>query len=379
MVGQSLAVTAKIDCVFIVGAGFSHYAGLPLQMDFTKALLKPRKDEEHVDHEIVKYLCRFIEEAFDHKESASAQCWPNLEDIFTCIDLSANTGHHLGNNFPPSRLRTVRRAFITRIIRMLRREYLGARNTKGHEWEKLVKFFEAIDVNRSAFICTNWDTVVEDFSGQVLGVDSFKYGCGAKAASLKGDLEIKELGSAASKVLNVNKMHGSVNWLYCDNCRHVFWLNPKETLKLAGQLLSPKELESIDGIKREHKEPWSWLCSRCGAHPLGTRLATFSFIKALDFPMFQKSWFAAERILRKAKKWIFIGYSLPAADYEFKYLLKRLQLARKKEPSIFVVTGGEGADSTYLNYERFFGRSIKRDETFFDEGLVQVVTEKILS
>jgi hypothetical protein len=52
----------------------------------------------------------------------------------------------------------------------------------------------------------------------------------------------------------------------------------------------------------------------CTDVPLTMRIATFSFLKALDFPMFEKSWLSAERLLRQAKKWNLIGYSLPAAD-----------------------------------------------------------------
>jgi hypothetical protein len=103
---------------------------------------------------------------------------------------------------------------------------------------------------------------------------------------------------------------------------------------------------------------------------LGTRIATFSYRKALDFPMFQKSWLAAEELLRSASKWVSIGYSLPAADYEFKYLLKRTQLARKHQPEILVVSGGmsDGVRLTHANYRKFFGRSIS-NEGFFGLGL----------
>jgi hypothetical protein len=41
-----------------------------------------------------------------------------IKDIFTCIDLSANTGHHLGPKYSPADLRSVRRGLIVRIIRM---------------------------------------------------------------------------------------------------------------------------------------------------------------------------------------------------------------------------------------------------------------------
>lgn len=37
----------KTDTVFVVGAGFSSYAGLPLQSTFTQALLEPRDEEDH--------------------------------------------------------------------------------------------------------------------------------------------------------------------------------------------------------------------------------------------------------------------------------------------------------------------------------------------
>ncbi len=112
------------------------------------------------------------------------------------------------------------------------------------------------------------------------------------------------------------------------------------------------------------------LCSEEVA--LGTRIATFSYRKALDFPMFQKSWFAAEELLRSASKWVFIGYSLPAADYEFKYLLKRTQLSRQKQPGFIIVSGGTKGDvrRAYDNYHKFFGRTVNK-LSFFSSGLTQ--------
>jgi hypothetical protein len=72
--------------VYIVGAGFSKYAGLPLQKDFTEALLAARADEAHPMQPLIGHLGRFVHDAFDHNESAKAKFWPNLEDVFTNID-----------------------------------------------------------------------------------------------------------------------------------------------------------------------------------------------------------------------------------------------------------------------------------------------------
>lgn len=54
--------------VYIVGAGFSHYASLPLQTDFTEALL----DESASLQPLIEHLRKFVHDVFDHAESASA-------------------------------------------------------------------------------------------------------------------------------------------------------------------------------------------------------------------------------------------------------------------------------------------------------------------
>jgi hypothetical protein len=70
--------------------------------------------------------------------------------------------------------------------------------------------------------------------------------------------------------------------------------------------------------------------------------------------MFHQSWNNAEKLLVNAQRWVFVGYSLPAADYEFKYLLKRIELSRAANPpDIILVTGGDAASTTRKNYRRF--------------------------
>ena len=171
------------------------------------------------------------------------------------------------------------------------------------------------------------------------------------------------------------KIHGSANWLYCDNCRQLYWFPAKDGFTIAMQLLTLREGKRL--ALSELSNCARWRCMSCTKVPLTTRIATFSYLKALDFPMFEKSWLSAERLLRTAKKWIFIGYSLPAADYEFKHLLKRVQLSRAKPPEFVVITGGppDRTDATYRNYQGFFGRGIKKDEMFLRHGLTEEAIE----
>lgn len=357
--------------LYIVGAGFSKYAGLPLQKDFTEALLEPRGKEGHPTQPLIKHLSKFVHDAFDHNESAKAKFWPNLEDVFTNIDLAANTGHHLGSAHSPSRLRTTRRVMLARMMYMLHERYIDAQSQQIDDSRELNNFFRRLDIDHSSFISMNWDTVIERRLAACRKVSKFDYQCGAMAAQFEkqGRVITRRKLPEVSGCVPLVKIHGSVNWLYCDNCRQLYWFSAEDAVPVAMQLITREEgnklkLPQLSGCAK-------WRCLNCIDVPLTTRIATFSFLKALDFPMFEKSWLSAERLLREAKKWIFIGYSLPAADYEFKHLLKRVQLSRSEPPKFIVITGGslEDYDYTYANYQGFFGRGIKKEETFFGDGL----------
>jgi len=361
--------------VYIVGAGFSLHAGLPLQAEFTKALLETPKKAAHDIAPLTTYLGEFVHDVFDHKRTANAKFWPQLEDVYTNIDLAANTGHHLGTHHAPSDLRMTRRVLLSRMMSMLDERFTSAEATKGPLWGKLDKFFKKLDVNRSAFISMNWDTVIERRLSALHSVNSFDYKCRALRAGFPptGNSVVDLPLPGITPTVPVVKMHGSVNWLYCDNCRQLYWFPATDALTVAKQLITQTEAVKL-GLAPP-SDFAKWRCKQCTDVPLTTRIATFSYLKALDFPMFERSWLSAEQLLREATKWIFIGYSLPAADYEFKHLLKRVQLSRKRPPEFLVVTGGKkiNTDATYRNYQGFFGRDIRRKspgaQTFFARGL----------
>jgi hypothetical protein len=345
---------------FILGAGFSHYAGLPLQSDFTKDLLAARDFDEGPSKSLVNFLSKFVHLAFDHARTAPAQFWPQLEDIFTCIDLSANSGHHLGPNLSPSELRTVRRALISRIIRTLAQDYNAAEKTRGTEWQALDAFLEQVVSPNSSFISLNWDTVLEQRLSELFPSLPYSYGSTANAADFSSSNDhIATVSANMTSAVPIVKMHGSINWLYCDNCQRCFWFPPSKWPQIANQLLSPREWTDIDPTRTHHAKQYK--CNRCQGVFLSTRIATFSYRKALDFPMFHRSWLYAEQLLRKADTWVFIGYSLPAADYEFKHLLKRIQLSKRRKIDFVVVTGGpiKMAEQTSSNYQKFFWRKHK--------------------
>ena len=43
----------------------------------------------------------------------------------------------------------------------------------------------------------------------------------------------------------VVKIHGSVNWLYCDNCRQLYWFPADDAIRVAMQLITPEEAKKL--------------------------------------------------------------------------------------------------------------------------------------
>jgi hypothetical protein len=153
----------KVEVAYILGAGFSTYAGLSLQSEFTAALLKGRDYNTGPSQAPVDFLSIFIRDAFDHSNTAGARFWPELEDIFTCTDLSAKTGHHLGEPYALSNLRTIWQAPLSRVSRMLQREHDVASKCIGASWSRLSRFFN-LEAEFHPFTLSSWTSTANSSS-----------------------------------------------------------------------------------------------------------------------------------------------------------------------------------------------------------------------
>lgn len=354
--------------LLIIGAGFSLNAGLPLAGNFTRELLDLRDvGVDAPSARQVDFIKDFADRVFGEGAPRTADEWPDLEDIFTLVDLSANTGHHLGPHYSAADLRVVRRAIIVRMIRMLSQAYARKRQSPDAGWEALETLFGGFRTDITAVLSMNWDTVFERGMARVQKIRHVDYGCHAKAVTFEGAGLVER--SLSGDTLHILKPHGSVNWLYCDACRETFWVPPSDTEKVAQTLFRPRDWSALPK-SRTAKLPAmrSPACLHCGTKSLGTRFATFSYRKALDFPMHSASWRTAEQYLKGAADWVFIGYSMPAADFEFKHLLKRVQLTEGDRPDITVITGGTDAEATVERYKKFFG-DVNGKRFFLKNGL----------
>jgi len=342
----------------ILGAGFSQSAGLPVQSEFSTLLLSSEFSSE-LDEAITKILSTFLSDIFGWRACSTM---PELEDIFTCIDLSANTGHHLGVKYTPKLLRAIRRMAIYRIFSVLDRHFAFS-----PEICQLLQRTAQTGSTESSFIVLNWDIVLERHLGRLdIGVD---YGFDSR------DWNARSAGTTIkSPSVPVCKMHGSSNWVYCENCRAIFYdLNEKLPLRskvglikhdfrLFDQKFSGRRFNELLGVEPEIRK-----CHRC-KNMVSSHIATFSYTKSFRTHAYPAIWHRAEELLARSTHWIFIGYSLPQADFELKSLLKTAQLRYAHLPPklplrIDVVVKGNSARP---KYEAFFGRDSFQ---YFDKGL----------
>jgi NAD-dependent SIR2 family protein deacetylase len=338
--------------VLVVGAGFSSAAKIPTTQQLLKTFIAPPPSSatpKPVQTAISDLLKKYWADVFGWQPGGPG---PSFEDHFTSLDLSANTGHHLGRLYPPAALRAIRRLSIHRVF-----ETLDSSFELNPNISKLL--YELLSGSDNAVISTNWDIVLERHLGEIQASHDYV---------LPIEMLDRRPVAGTRKSLPILKLHGSSNWCYCDNCRRLFqfpleegkgaykswlFLEPRDTAALPN---AKDVLQNLD-LLTEAPE-----CPYCQVR-LSARVATFSFDKALGFYQFQGVWEEALRKLRTAKRWIFIGYSIPEADFELRHLFKTAQLAGQvsRRMTIEVVLQNDSAAAS--RYRKFFGQHLSAIET----------------
>lgn len=351
---------------FILGAGFSKNAGIPLQSEFSDRLILYDSDNE-IDILITDAIKDYLSRTFGWKDGLDL---PSLEDMFTCIDLSAASGHHLGISYTPKKLRALRRMLIYRTFSILDQSFNFSPGI-----EALLKKFCNFN-NRDLtcnFVLLNWDIVLEKHLAKLK--ENIKINYCAQCY----DWNDPSLYSKPDGV-PICKMHGSANWVYCDNCKSMFFdLGEKLSLRLRAGLIksdfrlfdegfTDKKFDEAISIPPRIRE-----CRFC-KNIVSPHIETFSYRKSFRTPAYSSIWHDAENFLSDSSRWIFIGYSLPEADYEFKHLLKSAQLKKSHLSSIrnkSIEAVALNDEQVHRKFKKFFGYKLGR---FYNDGLNDLIS-----
>ena len=155
-------------------------------------------------------------------------------------------------------------------------------------------------------------------------------------------------------MINLYKIHGSLNWLYCPICNSI--------------TITPYEggvMRIIENIKQAK-------CLNCGELTIPI-IVPPTYFKNMSNVFLSTVWNKSERALRESDILVFCGYSFPEADMHIKYLLKRVQTSRLKEKLKVIVVNNHAKKRNSLRekeknrYERFLGKDVVYTEYSFEE------------
>ena len=361
----------KEKTVYFLGAGFS--AGIknsegirmPSQEKLVEQIINHKSHFEPEFNKFYDFLCNTMSVPEKYHSSIP------LEDIFTPLDKCIAEGVSY-RNITPYQAREIRDLvdyLIGKTLEIILRgriekkyidrfaEYLVTQSMKraNGEYSKL----DPVSV-----ISTNWDILLDNSIHSKLkarykrkditskGVVDYCCNISSYRAgddSVKAGLEILGKGGYAVKLL---KLHGSLNWLSCPRCNRLYVdFDQKIAVQQYKMPLNSKE-------KCRHCE------NNFGSHTshaLSSNLIMPTFLKNLTNAQYKLVWHNAAIELSEASKIIFIGYSLPAADFEIRQMLSRMV---RPDAIIEVVDKAESASDTYIinlkkRYETFFGREVE--------------------
>jgi NAD-dependent SIR2 family protein deacetylase len=320
---------------------------------------------ESFDLFLKEALCISDEEKFNY----------SLEDIYTPIDRSLydNISYR---NYTTEDLFKLRDSFNRLVMLAVRNEIQESnksRFTVNQFAEYLVRVCKTRMKNEQldqiAVITTNWDIMLDNALHSRISEDPVPKGrhfngvvdyCCYISSLSENDHKIKPglyaLGKGGYNV-KVLKLHGSLNWLQCPKCQRIY-VKFYEKWN-AGYVFDQKYCRHCER---------NFSAKRNESHRLFTNLITPTFLKNLNNVQNKLIWQNAGLELAEATKVVFMGYSLPQADFEFKQLLSRMIRSDAKIEVVLTKSSNPkneiNINQPYLTagyrYNNFFsGRKIK--------------------
>ena len=370
--------------VYILGAGFSIPAGAPSQAALLGIALKMPLDNRLSKRR--RNIRKFLKEALNVDPKKVT-----LEDVYTPIDRCISDGiglksyslevlhkvredlgslvsyairHELGN------VPYVQGEYVNAFARQLvEKAAVRAELAAGAENSKTVKEYDPL-----AVISLNWDILLDNALNDALRAkdngmrgdyDPFgvvDYCCYISSVDPKESTIRTGLWSLGCRGYNVKflKIHGSMNWLQCSNCQQMF-VGFDEKL-----------------ILRIIEEPM--YCRHCAKQEnrslLRGSLVMPTFLKDLRNFQIKLVWQNAAIELMEARRLVFIGYSLPHADFEFRQLLSRMVHKDAKIDVVLWEGTKEEEKRTYKDeckrYKAFFSN---HDVSFEPNGVLEFVSK----
>jgi hypothetical protein len=308
------------EILFVFGAGASIADGCVLQYQILPKLFS----NEFSNVKPLENLKNFIFQNFEINDEK----YPNLESVFGFMDYFINKRESLNKDYTHFTILNIKEVLIRFIHQVISIE----NESKGiykKFWEKISK----TDMNLS-IITMNYDTLLDEsfdflFPKTALidyCINFLNYEKGDKIDPFNWWSDVRKPFSTEwlnekifPRPIKILKIHGSINWKYCNCCNQVL-LTPWDTKIDLNKQKFIVEKRTTLSLLNKTKEV---LTCPIDDNVFDTFIIPPSHIKELNHPVISKLFDEASFEIRNTKKIVFVGYSFPEADVHIKALFKK--------------------------------------------------------
>jgi len=283
------------NIVYILGAGCSREDNVPLVNEFLDVSFK----------KVLPDLNMYDAKRFKNVKNFRNEVLPdsNVEELFSYIDFERIVKTY-GNKYNLNNLRKDLLYVIAKTIEKVIRK--GGSTIYENFWENHIvksKSYHAITI-----ITFNWDLLLDNIllSSPSFFIDGIPENYYGTSFSYMGDGR-ESYNRVPNSSLKLLKLHGSLNWLFCKNCKE------NNKFFVIGKKPAVKVLEGF-GMK----------CPNCG-NDLDTLIVPPTFQKIEEggiISALSDIWKCAKDNLSNANRIVIAGYSFPEDDVHFRLFFR---------------------------------------------------------
>jgi hypothetical protein len=217
-----------------------------------------------------------------------------------------------------------------------------------------------------SIISLNWDMLLDKALFSLLKKQNghLDYGCTCYGIHPGHHMVSRDTAYYSRKQFSVRllKPHGSLNWTVCPRCQRLF--------------VNQEEPEAAYALAEKRK------CRICKVNKVNHALLLPTFLKDLQRLHFQQIWHEVAEEIATASRLVFIGYSFPLADFDFRGILTRH--AANAEVDVVLYRNDESIGDYQINdmkyesdvnaYRAFFGDKVNSS---YDAGVEQWIEDKM--
>lgn len=299
------------ETVVFLGAGATSSCGGPETNEILPEIHAHAADPKYVDS--LGRLKEFLEQEFHVQVGAPEEHYPGLPLLMSLIDTALDRRQDFNERWDLEAMNHLRQQIEFGIWDRLEVQLEHA-PTNNH-WRLFDRLFPAGGED-PCVISTNYD-LIADTTLMFLSEARPEAGAEARLPDYRCSMTmLPDAADGATAFGTLLKLHGSLNWLHCRTCGRLQLgaSSAKLYFKVMQRLAGP----DVESLFTPEGDP----CPECGTR-LRPLLIAPTHMKDYRNPHVTRVWFEAERLLRAARRAVFVGYSLPEDDVEVVYLLKR--------------------------------------------------------